>query len=90
MTMRAPDRRSRSTVVVWTILVATIAVSLALGADHVSSAASTLIVIVAFIKVWLIGNYFMELNRAPRLLQGAFSGYVVVTCATLVFAFYQW
>ncbi len=75
---------------VWVILIVTIAVSLLLGGDRGSSAAGALIVIVAFVKVWLIGNYFMELNRAPKLLQGGFAAYVVGTCAALILAFYRW
>lgn len=90
MTTRMLDRRSRSVVVVWIVLVASIALSVLLGADNASSAASAAIVIVAFTKVWLIGNYFMELNRATRLLQWAFAAYVVLTCAMLILAFYRW
>lgn len=90
MAMPMLNRRSRTIVVVWIVLIATIGVSLILRADHVSSTASALIVIIAFIKVWLIGNYFMELNRASLVLRGGFAAYVVVTCATLVLAFYRW
>ncbi|MGD9620310.1 MAG: cytochrome C oxidase subunit IV family protein [Mycolicibacterium sp.] len=74
----------------WIVLIATMVVSLFVSAGHTFPAASTLIVLVAFTKVWLIGNYFMELNRAPKVLQCAFGAYVVVTCATLVLAFYRW
>lgn len=89
-TIRALNRRSRGVVVVWIVLIATIAVALVLRAGDVSSAAGASIVTIAFIKVWLIGNYFMELNRAPRLLQFGFAAYVVVTCTTLILAFYRY
>ena len=89
MSIRALDRPSQGILVVWIVLIATIAVSLVLRADEGSSAVGASIVAIAFMKVWLIGNYFMELNRAPRPLQLGFASYVLVTCATLIFAFYR-
>ncbi|MCH9731184.1 MAG: cytochrome C oxidase subunit IV family protein [Actinomycetia bacterium] len=89
MAIQALDRQSRWIVAVWVVLIATMAGSLVLRTEDVSSAASASIVAIAFMKVWLIGNYFMELNRAPRPLQLGFAAYVVVTCAALIIAFYR-
>jgi hypothetical protein len=33
---------------------------------------------VAFIKVFLVGMYFMELREAPKVLRGVFCGYCLL------------
>ncbi|CCW10226.1 hypothetical protein EBESD8_7540 [Rhodococcus aetherivorans] len=43
-----------------------------------------LIMVVAFVKVRLIGLYFMELRVAPTLLRSAFEIYCSVACAVLI------
>lgn len=43
-----------------------------------------LIMVVAFVKVRLIGLYFMELREAPTLLRSVFEIYCSVACAVLI------
>ncbi len=42
------------------------------------------VIIVAFIKVWIVGFQFMELRHAPRWLRLGYDAWTVVICATLV------
>ena len=73
--------------IVWGVLIAATLLSWWLGAGHgVSSrlGASVAVLVVAMIKIRLVGRYFMELRRAPLPLRTVFEGYcLVLTCATL-------
>ena len=74
-------------VLVWAALVALTAVSWWLGADHgVTSVAvaTTVVLIVAFVKVTLIGRTFMELKHAAPVLKVLFFGLTAGIGATLV------
>lgn len=42
------------------------------------------VVIVAFIKVWIVAFQFMELRHAPRWLRHAFDAWIVAVCVTLL------
>ncbi|MFE6922037.1 cytochrome C oxidase subunit IV family protein [Nocardia sp. NPDC057663] len=78
--------RDRVTII-WGILVAATLLSFWLGADHGISSdnmCTTVILVVAFIKVRLIGRYFMELREAPPVLRGAFEAYCLAACITLI------
>jgi hypothetical protein len=70
----------------WALLVALTAVSWWLGTDHSSvvAAASTVILVVAFAKVMVIGYTFMELRHAAPILRGAFFGLAALMCTVLV------
>jgi hypothetical protein len=46
--------------------------------------AVVIIAVVAFVKVHLVGMYFMELRHAPRVLKFSFSAWTVLTCAIVV------
>ena len=46
--------------------------------------ASTVVLLIAFLKARLIGLEFMELRGAPRVLRFIFEGWVVAACAMLV------
>jgi len=46
--------------------------------------ATTIVVLVAFIKVRFIGLYFMELREAPVALRLVFEGYCAVVCAVVI------
>jgi caa(3)-type oxidase subunit IV len=46
--------------------------------------ASTVVLLIAFLKARLIGLEFMELRAAPRVLRAIFEAWVVVACATLL------
>ena len=72
---------------VWLILITATGVSWALGTQHGMHGhelASVIIVLIAFIKVRLVGLYFMELRQAPNILRGLFETYCLVMCAVLV------
>ncbi len=75
---------------VWGCLVLATASSVVLGTDFGSSGdgatsyGAPLVVIIAFVKVHLIGTYFMELRHAPLVLRVAFSAWVVGVGTTLL------
>src|SRR6516165_7952486 len=63
--------------VVWVVLVIATIASWTLGTAHGMhnhSLASVLILLIAFIKVRLVGLYFMELREAPTALRGVVRG----------------
>ncbi|WAJ43351.1 cytochrome C oxidase subunit IV family protein [Mycobacterium sp. Aquia_216] len=75
---------------VWVILVAATGVSWALGTQHGMpnhQLASVIILLIAFIKVRLVGLYFMELREAPNVLRGLFEAYCLIVCALLLGVF---
>lgn len=76
-------------IVTWALLMLATVISWYLGGNHAlpggtKEMAVSLIAIVAFVKVHLVGNYFMELRHAPRTLRLVFSGWMVLTCALIV------
>jgi hypothetical protein len=69
--------------VVWALLTAATCLSWWLGAGghpaHVTeTGVSVAVLVVAFVKIRLVGLYFMELKDAPLALRAIFEGYVVV------------
>jgi hypothetical protein len=73
----------RRATLVWTILVAVTFATFWLGTDHPFSnvgvpLASVLAVVLAFVKVWLIGMDFIEIRQAPRTLKVAFGIWITV------------
>ncbi|MFE3056929.1 cytochrome C oxidase subunit IV family protein [Nocardia sp. NPDC059239] len=80
---------------IWGVLVMATVVSWFLGthgghdrtAGHPIS--SVVIVLVAFIKVRLIGMYFMELRAAPLLLRTLYESYCLIVCGVVI-GMYQW
>ena len=70
----------------WALLVALTAVSWWLGADHGTAVAAATIVILllAFVKVMVIGYSFMELRHAAPVLRVAFFGLATLICTILV------
>lgn len=76
--------------VVWVALVALTGMSLWLGTDHGFNSvelASVVVLVVAFIKVRLVGMYFMELRDAPIALRALFEGWCIVVCIAVVTMF---
>jgi caa(3)-type oxidase subunit IV len=71
---------------IWLVLIAATLVSWKVGTDHGVHAhlATVIVLLVAFIKVRLVGMYFMELREAPLPLRLIFEGYCVVVCTTLI------
>lgn len=51
-------------------------------------AAHIAILIIAFIKVRLVGLEFMELRHAPVLLRSAFEAWLVLVCTILLYLFW--
>lgn len=64
---------------IWALLVAATVGSWTVGAGH-----GVALLVVAFVKVRLVGLYFMELRSAPVPLRILFEGWVVVTCSLLI------
>jgi hypothetical protein len=78
------------TLVVWGALVLATLLSWYLGTDHGLSSrdgqsiATSIVLVVAFVKIRFIASDFMELRHAPAGLRRAFDLWVVVVCLTLV------
>ncbi|MEA2170226.1 MAG: hypothetical protein QOF76_3526 [Solirubrobacteraceae bacterium] len=73
------------TSIVWTFLIAITIVSWQLGthgSDH--KLATILVMSIAFIKVRLVGMYFMELRDAPTPLRMIFEGYCLVVGSAVI------
>ena len=69
---------------VWFVLIAATLLAFFLGTGHGIDShrvASIAILMVAFIKVLLVGMYFMELREAPDALRGLFLGYCLLVFA---------
>ena len=74
---------------VWLVLVAATAISWWLGADQGLGAgaqqiATVLIMTVAFVKVSLVGMYFMELREAPAAMRLFFGGWCGVVLMLII------
>jgi caa(3)-type oxidase subunit IV len=81
--------RTRTTVI-WIVLILATIASWTLGSDHGIShhaLASVVILLIAFIKVRLVGLYFMELRDAPTVLRGLFEAYCLIVCSLLIGVF---
>lgn len=98
--MSTLDTDTRSTIdlfrssatAVWVFLIAATVLSWALGTDHGfvdnHTTASTIIMVVAFVKVRFVGLYFMELKHAPLALRLLLEAWCLVVCVvTLGFYF---
>ena len=42
------------------------------------------VIVVAFVKVWIVGFQFMELRYAPRWLRHAFDAWIAAVCVALI------
>ena len=82
-----PPRRMNAVTIVWLILTGATLVSWFLseqGGPNGYVLIGSVILIVAFVKVRLVGSYFMELRRAPLVLRTIFDCYCVLTCGVLI------
>ena len=68
---------------VWAALTAATGLSWWLD-DGAGDAAAVAVLAIAFVKVWLVGEHFMELRRAPTALRRAFTGYTILVPVGLV------
>jgi heme/copper-type cytochrome/quinol oxidase subunit 4 len=89
--MRRSSIENRRAVAVWAVLVTATMASWLLGAhDPVGRTASTVaVIVIAFVKVRLVGVHFMCLDRAPRPLRLTFDTWVVGAGAMVV-GLYLW
>jgi hypothetical protein len=81
-----PMLRHRTTAV-WVVLVLATCLSWALGVETRQSAsafATTILMLIAFIKVRLVGLEFMELRSAPLALRLMFEFYVAVVFTVVI------
>ncbi len=74
---------NRSIVAVWAILVAATLVSVALSGNSSAHAGAVGILSIAFIKVYLVAQYFMEVGAAPKSLRIIMAGWCVGVWAVL-------
>ena len=74
-----------ATTVAWLILVVATGVGWWLGQTPQGVALATAgVIIVAFIKVWIVGFQFMELRHAPRWLRHAFDAWIIIVSVALL------
>lgn len=72
---------------VWFVLMAATLLSFSLGSLHgpdSSRVSAIAVLMVAFMKVRLVGIHFMELRDAPVVLRSIFEGYALGVCAVLI------
>jgi len=79
--------RSRITLV-WAILIAATFLSFETMALGNAFLLRSLILVIAFVKVVLVGREFMELRYAPPLLLWMFQIWAAVTCVVLIVLFH--
>jgi caa(3)-type oxidase subunit IV len=75
---------------VWVVLIAATAATWTLGTQHgfgSHTTASVVILLIAFVKVRLVGLYFMELRDAPTVLRGLFEAYCAIACTVVISVF---
>ena len=81
---------SDATTVAWLLLVVATGVGWWLGQAGQANAqqmalATAGVIVVAFIKVWIVGFQFMELRHAPRWLRHTFDAWIITVCFALLF-----
>ena len=47
-------------------------------------AAITLVLIISFVKVFMVGHSFMEIGRSPRLMRAIFATWCALICTALL------
>ena len=80
-------------IAVWCLLIAVTLLSWRLGTGHgiavegAHTLASVVIIVIAGIKIRLVGLWFMELREAATPLRLAFEAYVFGVCAMMVWLY---
>jgi len=71
---------------IWFVLIAATLISWWIGTGDAANPqlGTAAVFVVVFIKVRLIGLYFMELRDAPLPLRLLFEGYCLIVCTTLL------
>jgi heme/copper-type cytochrome/quinol oxidase subunit 4 len=73
------------------MLIAATLISWYVGADHGihnHQVATTVILLVAFVKVRFVGLYFMELRDAPNRLRMVFEVHCLTVCAAMLTVYF--
>jgi len=73
-----------STTAMWLVLIVATLISGWIGEGGMDRRASSVVLAMAFFKVWIVGIQFMELRSAPRLLCSIFSAWAFATCGALI------
>jgi Prokaryotic Cytochrome C oxidase subunit IV len=72
-------------VLAWLVLVAATAASWSLGHSHGPHELATVgVIALAFAKVLVVGEHFMELRHAPAVMRWGFATWAAVVCAALI------
>ncbi|MCX2930701.1 cytochrome C oxidase subunit IV family protein [Mycobacterium sp. CVI_P3] len=82
----------KTAVTVGVVLAVITAGSYLLGIDHLlgfSRMAMAVILVAAFVKVWFVTQYFMDIRHSPRWLQMIVNGWTVLSAAVVV-GLYVW
>lgn len=81
----------RRILAIWVLLLGATGVAWQLGSDHGvgdTPTAAVLILVIAFVKVRLIGRYFMEIREAPIALTAIFDGWLIAVATTVITMYY--
>lgn len=86
MTNPLAKRNSRRNLIVWGVLVIATLVSWSVGADHAMAQriSTVFVLVVAFLKVYLVASTFMELRSAAPKLRTAFYGVCAGVCVAVI------
>ena len=89
MNLRTTRVVSDGKTLAWLILVAATGLGWWLGQAGEGNAqgvrlATAGVIVVAFIKVWIVGFQFMELRYAPRWLRHSFDAWIIFVCVALL------
>ena len=89
MNLRTTRVVSDGKTLAWLVLVVATGLGWWLGQAGQGSAqgvrlATAGVIVVAFIKVWIVGFQFMELRYAPRWLRHSFDAWLISVCAALL------
>lgn len=83
----------RKTAITVGVVLAVITVgSYVLGIDHLlgfSRVAMSVVLVAAFVKVWFVTQYFMDVRHAPRWFQLVVNGWTVLSAAVVI-GLYIW
>jgi hypothetical protein len=82
-----PAMLRHRTTFIWLVLVVATSASWVLASEcrgQFSAGTGTAVMLVAFVKVRLVGLHFMELRSAPVALRTLFEAYVVVVFTVVV------
>lgn len=87
-TLQNPGTALKNTaIVVGALLVALTVGSYVLGIDHMlgfSRLALSMVLIIAFVKAWLVTQFFMDIRHSPAWLKVLVDGWVILTGAAVV------